>query len=88
MTMTLLLVFVFMLLTVAAMSIGVMFGRAPIKGSCGGLAQLGLGACEICGGDPSRCETPSGTADGANASPVAPQDLAYDASRPEHREQP
>lgn len=27
---------------VALMAIGVMFGRRPITGSCGGLAQLGL----------------------------------------------
>lgn len=42
---------------VAAMSIGVMRGRAPISGSCGGLNNLGIaGACEICGGDMSKCE--------------------------------
>ena len=86
--MTLLLVFVFMLLTVAAMSIGVMFGRAPIKGSCGGLAQLGLGECEICGGDPARCETGSRTGERTNAVADSPLDLAYDATRPEQHKRP
>ena len=52
-----LLAFVFILLIVAGMAIGVMRGRAPISGSCGGLNNLGVdGACEICGGDTSRCE--------------------------------
>jgi len=49
--------FVFLLIIVAAMSIGVMRGRAPIAGSCGGLNNLGVdGACEICGGDPGKCD--------------------------------
>ncbi len=52
-----LLAFVAMLMIVAAMAVGVMFGRQPIKGTCGGIGALGLGDCEICGGDPARCET-------------------------------
>lgn len=48
-----------MLLVIAGMAVGVMSGREPIKGSCGGLNRLGLrdGACPICGDDPTRCET-------------------------------
>ncbi len=54
--MSFVLVFIAMLAIVAAMSVGVMFGRQPIKGSCGGLGQLGIDAdCEICGGSPARC---------------------------------
>jgi len=50
--------FIFMLLVVAAMAIGVMFGRKPITGSCGGLQTLGISAdCEICGGNPAHCES-------------------------------
>ena len=49
--------FVFMLLVMAAMSIGVIMGRKPISGSCGGIAALDLGDCEICGGDPAKCDT-------------------------------
>lgn len=40
----------------AAMAIGVLCGRAPIKGSCGGLGAVGIeGDCEFCGGRPERC---------------------------------
>lgn len=52
-----LLTFVIFVLVVTVMSIGVMRGRKPISGSCGGLANLGIGgACEICGGDPAKCD--------------------------------
>ena len=55
--MTWLLVFIFMLLVVAAMAIGVMAGRKPIAGSCGGIANLGIEKeCGICGNDFSKCE--------------------------------
>ena len=46
---TLLLSFLVIAAMVAAMSIGVMAGRNPIKGSCGG---VGGGGCELCSG---RC---------------------------------
>ncbi len=45
---TLILSFVLILVVVAAMSIGVIAGRAPIKGSCGGLNG---GRCELCSGE-------------------------------------
>ncbi len=44
-------------LVIAGMAVGVMAGRPPIKGSCGGMGALGIDtACEICGGDPKRCD--------------------------------
>ena len=54
------LAFFVLLSIVAMMSIGVMRGRAPITGSCGGLNAIGVeGGCEICGGDPTICEEKS-----------------------------
>ena len=44
---TVILSFVVVAIAVTAMAIGVMAGRAPIKGSCGGLNG---GACELCSG--------------------------------------
>ena len=45
-----------MLAVVAIMSVGVLLGREPIKGSCGGMSALGMKtACDICGGT-DRCE--------------------------------
>ena len=47
-----------MLVIVAGMAVGVLAGRSPIKGSCGGMGALGINTeCEICGGDPNKCET-------------------------------
>ena len=44
-------------LVIAGMAIGVIMGRSPIKGSCGGLGALGVDqACDLCGGDPRRCD--------------------------------
>ena len=44
---TLLITFAVMLSVIAAMAIGVMNGRKPISGSCGGLNG---GGCELCSG--------------------------------------
>ena len=52
-----LITFLVMAAVIAAMSVGVIAGRGPIKGSCGGIGALGIDqACDICGGDPRRCE--------------------------------
>lgn len=49
--------FVVMLFLVASMAVGVLMGREPIKGSCGGMSALGMDtACDICHGDQQRCE--------------------------------
>lgn len=54
---TALFAFVLMLIIIAVMAVGVMFGRRPISGSCGGIGQFGVNAeCDICGGNPQRCE--------------------------------
>jgi hypothetical protein len=53
-------------LVIAGMAVGVIAGRSPIKGSCGGMGALGVDtACDLCGGNPQRCEeeTRSGKTD-------------------------
>ncbi|SHE51535.1 hypothetical protein SAMN04487965_0058 [Microbulbifer donghaiensis] len=70
--------FVAMLLIVAGMALGAIFQNKPLKGSCGGLNNLGLkDGCEICGGDDDVCkkeqERQQRLADEA--------DLAYDATK-------
>tara|TARA_B110000459_G_C16545432_1_gene464078 strand:+ start:630 stop:752 length:123 start_codon:yes stop_codon:yes gene_type:complete len=38
------------------MSVGVIFGKKPIAGSCGGLQGLDPDRdCELCGGNLSKC---------------------------------
>ena len=50
--------FVAFAVIMAAMAVGVMAGREPIKGSCGGVGALGIDQkCDLCGGDPVRCES-------------------------------
>lgn len=74
--MTWLIVFLVMLLVVFGMSIGVIMGRKPIAGSCGGIANLGIEKeCSICGGSREKCEE-------VNAGKGDEAGLAYDATRP------
>ncbi len=49
---TFLITFLIMALAVAGMAIGVLVGRRPIRGSCGGLGALGL----KCGNCSRPCE--------------------------------
>lgn len=49
-----------MLTVVVGMSVGVIFGRQPLTGSCGGVGKA-LGeknySCDLCGGDEQKCES-------------------------------
>ena len=57
--MTIILAFILLTVVFTAMSIGILLGRKPITGSCGGVgAALGEKdySCDICGGDPQQCE--------------------------------
>jgi len=66
-------------LVMTIMAVGVIMGRAPIKGSCGGMSALGMkGACDICGGDVSRCDSKTAGQEQGEAI-----DLAYDADSKE-----
>lgn len=68
-------VFVFMLLVVILMAVGVILGRKPIAGSCGGMSAIGMeSACDVCGGDKTICDT-----EVEKAAKKANSDLAYDA---------
>lgn len=52
-----LVVFLIVGVVLAGMSVGVILGRKPIAGTCGGIGALGMGqACDICGGDDKKCE--------------------------------
>jgi hypothetical protein len=55
---TMILSFIVLIVLVAAMAVGVLMGRKPIAGSCGGMTALGMDvACDVCKGDPEVCET-------------------------------
>lgn len=74
--MTFVLVFLIMLLVVLGMAVGVIMGRKPIAGSCGGIANLGIEKeCSICGGDRQKCEEVKQGGD------VVESALAYDATK-------
>lgn len=65
-------------LVMAGMAVGVMAGRQPIKGSCGGMGALGIDtACEICGGDPKRCDEETRDGEAAKRQP----ELYYSADK-------
>lgn len=76
--MEIILAFFIFLVVVIGMSIGVIMGRKPISGSCGGIgAALGEDdyVCDICGGDPDKCENSESTTDSGTTG------LAYNADR-------
>ncbi len=75
---TMVLAFFLMLALVAAMAVGVLMGRKPIAGSCGGMGALGMEvACDLCGGDKGKCEKESSKSD---AGKVADKTF-YDATK-------
>ncbi|MBE0507723.1 MAG: (Na+)-NQR maturation NqrM [Marinospirillum sp.] len=58
------------------MSVGVLMGRKPIAGSCGGMSALGMDTeCDICGGNQEICETEQQKNRAAKSGKT---DLAYD----------
>ncbi|PRB82198.1 (Na+)-NQR maturation NqrM [Pseudomonas sp. MYb185] len=66
-----------MLLCVAGMAVGVMAGRKPIAGSCGGIGAMGADAsCSLCGGNPNKCEESK-----QETGSTAPPALGYDATQ-------
>lgn len=70
-------VFVVMLLLVVAMSVGVILGKKPIAGSCGGMSALNMEvACDVCRGDKTKCEN-----EGADLNTSNLTARVYDASK-------
>ena len=63
------LAFLIMALVTAAMAIGALAGRGPLKGSCGGIAALGIeGRCAICGDDWASTSSATASTSSATAS--------------------
>lgn len=70
--------FIAMVLIMTGMALGAILQNKPLKGSCGGLNNIGMKQdCEICGGDDDECkkeqERQQRLAGGV--------DLAYDATK-------
>ena len=62
-------------LVMAGMAVGVIFQDKPIKGSCGGLNNIGLGgSCDVCGGDTTKCEE-------ENEGSAVDASMSYDATK-------
>lgn len=77
---TFLLALMIVVLLVAAMSVGVILGRKPISGSCGGLGAMGISqSCDICGGNPQKCDEEN---DRVPIDGHSTDELSYDASKP------
>jgi hypothetical protein len=75
---TIFLGFILLGLVIAGMAIGVIMGRRPITGSCGGIgAALGEKnyTCDICGDDPAKCDEIQ------DAAQEQTNSLAYDATK-------
>ena len=54
----LLIVFSFMVVFILLMAVGLIIGRKPITGSCGGMSAVGMeSACDVCGGNKDICDT-------------------------------
>ncbi|MFK7864101.1 MAG: (Na+)-NQR maturation NqrM [Pseudohongiellaceae bacterium] len=49
--------FILIATVILIMSVGVIMGRKPVQGSCGGLNTIGgMDKCELCGGSTTKCE--------------------------------
>lgn len=69
-----------MLLVAAGIGIGVIFGRKPLQGSCGGVGRALAEpdyVCDLCGGDEAKCEEQKALRQVADNDP-----LSYDATKP------
>ena len=77
-----LVVFAVMLILVTLMSVGVIMGRKPISGSCGGMSAIGMEvACDVCKGDKTKCETEVEKASAVKNTESTEPSLSYNAMR-------
>lgn len=78
-------VLAFMLLIMAVMAVGVIMGRRPIAGTCGGLNRIGMKeGCDVCGGNDQVCEEENrkkAVSSRRRSDESRGMDLGYDASR-------
>ncbi|MEH6638086.1 MAG: (Na+)-NQR maturation NqrM [Porticoccaceae bacterium] len=69
-------------LLITGMAVGVLLGRKPLAGSCGGMTALGMEvACDICAGDVAVCEEIQAENKKHAEGNSKVSDLAYDATR-------
>ena len=70
---TFIIVFIVLMLVGAGMAVGVIFGRKPIKGSCGGLGAVGVeracGCKDVCENDQAADSNRAGKATVARYQP-------------------
>lgn len=70
--------FVAVALVIAGMAVGAIFQNKPLKGSCGGLNNIGMKQdCAICGGDDDECRKEQERQEKL----AQAEDLAYDATK-------
>ncbi len=78
---TMILAMVVIALLMTGMAVGVLCGRKPIAGSCGGMSAIGmLSDCDICGGNKDICETEQEKKADKSENAMN-MDLAYDATQ-------
>ena len=80
--MEMLIAFVAFILFFLFMAIGYLVKGKPLKGSCGGVANLmGKESCDICGGDPNKCEENQKQESGKEEARKQKETLSYEATR-------
>lgn len=80
------LAFIIMLLIVAGMALGAIVQNKPLKGTCGGLNNIGMKRdCEVCGGDDVECEKEQERQRQATLAESTASDLAYDATSKQNK---
>ena len=69
--------FLVIALVISGMAIGVILGKKPITGSCGGMSALGMKtACDVCGGNQSKCDE-----ENERVAALVNDELSYDATK-------